>query len=273
MKEIDMTKASVDIEVVRAAQGGDQNAMWIVISEYDGVLMSIVRSVAPAASRTDVEDLHQEARAALITCLRAYDTTSDASLSSYAYASVRRAVAEHWVRSTTSLTVDPTAVLRVRRALWTSEGDIEGAWMLLSMSADSRKIMSREVFVSCLETLHPRISLDAPVSDDESDGDRRTLADDIPDVVDTESDTDRRDFARWLLTQISPRQSYALRAFYGIRTQQMPDEAVADELGIRPATLRQLRKDGKDSARRVAGLMDLDLTRTYRRREAVSVAA
>jgi RNA polymerase primary sigma factor len=271
-----MTTATVTASQVRAAQGGDEEALWTVVSEYDAVLMSIVKSVARQATPADVADLHQEARMALIMCLRSYDTDSDASLHTYAYASVRRAVAEEWIRMSTSHTIDPTAVLRVRRALATTEGDIEGAWMLLAMNVDPRKVMSRETFMSVLEAMGEALSLDSPAGRGGSDGagaSQATLADTIPDPIDAESDADRRDAARWLLTQIPSRQAYALRVFYGIGTQQLSDEAAREEMGVKMATLRNLRYEGKVSARRVADVHDLNLGRRYIATSSVTEAA
>ncbi|MFJ6720536.1 hypothetical protein [Streptomyces sp. NPDC091259] len=270
-----MTNSPVTVtpELIRAAQAGDSEAMWHVVSACDTVLKGIVRSVAPSASSADVEDLHQEARAALIMRIRDYDTDSSAVLSTFMYAGVRRAVAEQWIRMSSSHTVDPTAVIRVRRALATAEGDVEGAWMLLATNADPRKVMSRETFVSVLEALAGTESLDSVIrSPSGGPGSGMTLADTIPDPIDAESDADRRNIARWLMTQIPPRQAYALKAFHGVGTQQLTDADAADALGVKPGALRRLRGAGGQSARRVADAHDLNLGRRYQT-PAVSVVA
>jgi DNA-directed RNA polymerase specialized sigma subunit len=262
---------TVPVETITAAQAGDRDAMWQVVSACDGVLMGIVRAVAPRADKDDVSDLHQEARAALIMRLRDYDTDSSAVLSTFMYAGVRRAVVEEWIRMSTAHTVDPTTVLRVRRALATNSGDVERAWMSLAEHADSRKVMSRETFVSVLEALAGTESLDSATSGPTGEsGSGTTLADTIPDPIDAENDADRRDVARWLMTQIPPRQAYALKAFYGVGTTQLSDVDAADALGVKAGALRRLRDAGGHSARRVADAHDLDLGRRY---QAPSVSA
>ncbi|MGW6855848.1 sigma factor [Streptomyces xanthophaeus] len=259
------TPVTVPIETVREAQAGSETAMWDVVSAYDGVLMGIVRSVARKASPADLEDLHQEARMALIMRVRDYDCDASATLGTFVYAGIRRAVTEEWIRMSTAHTVDPTAVIRVRRALATTEGDVEGAWLLLAVSADPRKVMSRETFVGVLEALCGVESLDQSVGNGRGNpGCEATLADTIPDPIDAENDYDRRDIVRWLMTQIPPRQAFALKAFYGIGTEQLPDPAAADVLGVKPGALRRLRDAAGHSTRRVADAHELDLGRRYK---------
>jgi RNA polymerase primary sigma factor len=249
------TNRTVTDEQIRQAQAGDTDAMWDILSAYEPVLKSAVRSAVPNADREDAEDLLQEARVALMEHVRDYDTEgAKAQLHSYAFQAVRRAVVEANIKSTTALSVDPTTVIRVKRALASTGGDVEGAWMTVSTDPEPRHRMSREAFVSVCEALMETDSLDAPVSSGDSD---LTWADVLPDTTaDFVAPTESRDVARFLLGEIAPRQSFALRAFYGIGMMKTSDEQASDELGINShrqcAALRQLRKNGTARARIVA---------------------
>ncbi|MGI5404180.1 sigma-70 family RNA polymerase sigma factor [Streptomyces sp. CA-135486] len=247
-----MTRTQVTDETIQAAQAGDSDAMWQIVSAYEGVIRHAVRTVAPGACQDDAEDLLQEARAVLIQHVRDYNTSSSsASLSTFAHHAVRRAIAEAWVKSTTGLTVEPSSALRVKRALWDTEGDIEGAWMIVSSDVEPRRRMSRELFLATVEALADVESLEAPLRHD--DDVTATLADTIPDASSDFTDpTERRDLARYLLREIPQRQSYALRAFYGIAMTQATDQEVAADLEIKLAALRKLRSNGIKSARAVA---------------------
>ncbi|WP_069752914.1 sigma-70 family RNA polymerase sigma factor [Streptomyces sp. EN16] len=253
--------AAVPTETILAAQGGDADAMWQIVSTYEPMLKSVVRSVAPGADADTSGDLLQEARAVLIQHVRAYSTETDsAQLHSFAYRAIRRAVAEEWLRSTTSLSVDPSAALAVRRALWNTEGDVEGAWTIVSSVADPRRRMSREAFVSVCEALTDVMSLEASVDVRHGYGmdGHVTLAETIPDASSTFTDAaERQDLARYLLSEIPQRRAYALRAFYGIGMQTRTDQEVAADLDVRPGGVRVLRSQGLDSARRVADRFEL----------------
>lgn len=251
--------AAVSDTTITAAQNGDQDAMWAILTAYEPMMKNVVRTVAPAANQEDAEDLIQEARMVLIQRVRDYSTeASSAQLHTYAYPAVRRAVAEEWLRSTTTLSIDPSAALTVKRALWSAEGDVETAWLIVSASEDSRRRMSREAFVSVCEALLEADSLEKPVASHGGGGGvgavAVTLGDTLPDASSDFTDaTERRDLARWLLTQIPPRQAFALRAFYGLGMQVMTDEEAADDLAIRQAkNVRVLRTRGIANAQSVA---------------------
>ncbi|MEV7425207.1 sigma-70 family RNA polymerase sigma factor [Streptomyces sp. NPDC091212] len=257
-----MTAVQVTNDIITAAQGGDGDAMWEIVSAYDGVIRHLVRKVAPAASRDDAEDLLQEARATLIQHVRDYNTsTSTASLTTYAHHALKRAIAKAWVEATTSLSVDSSTALTVRRALWQTEGDVEGAWMIVGSNDDPRRRMSRELFTATVEALAGTKSLDSPREERRGTLDYAgydTLASSIPDPTsDFTNPTERRDLARYLLCEIPQRQSLALRAYYGINMAATPDADIAADMGIRPAALRKLRSNGLDSARKVAASQDL----------------
>ncbi|MEV6684410.1 sigma-70 family RNA polymerase sigma factor [Streptomyces sp. NPDC051130] len=255
-----MTTALVTDDLIRAAQGGDSDAMWKIVDAHDGILVGIVRSVAPTASAETAEDLLQDARVALIEHIRDYDTeASGAKLSTFAYRGCRRAVAEQWIRSTAGLSVDPTAVLRVKQALHQSEGNVDEAWETLS-TADRHRKMSRETFLAVVDTFAVPVSFDEPTSltHERNSVNFYTWAEVIPDPVsDFASATDRRDLARWLLTQIKPSHAYALRAFYGIGMERIPDEELCMELGIQRRAVSTLRSRGVERARAVAAAFDV----------------
>ncbi|MFE5159101.1 sigma-70 family RNA polymerase sigma factor [Streptomyces sp. NPDC056697] len=242
--------ATVTDELIHAAQAGDSDALWQVISAHDSLIHGIVRAVAAGAKREDAEDLIQEARAVLVQRIREYDSTSSAAkLHSYAYPTIRRAVAEAWVRMTTGLSIDAGTALRVKRALVDYDGNREAAY--LSMHA--RFGTSREAFMATVDALGDVECLDAPIKGGSTDEDRPTLAETIADpTADVTDPTERRELARWLLAQIATRQSYALRSFYGIEMERTPDADVAAHLRTTPAAVRQLRTKGVRSAQTVA---------------------
>lgn len=247
-----MTHVEVTDEQIKAAQGGDSAAMWEVVEALDPMLKGLIRAAAPAASREDAEDLLQEARAVVVQYVRDYNSSaSSAKLSSFLYQVVRRRIREEHVRSTTALTIDATTALEVRRALWEADGDHEAAWKAVE-GGGRRGRMTRERFTAIVDALAGTERLDAPVGGD-TDGDTLTLSDVVADpFADLTTSLERQDYARWLMTQISARQSYALRAYHGVGMTAIPDAEAAEEMGVTRNNLRQLRNAGCESARRVA---------------------
>ncbi|MFE7624292.1 sigma-70 family RNA polymerase sigma factor [Streptomyces sp. NPDC057509] len=252
---------TVTTEQIKAAQAGDQDVMWDILVAHEPMMWKIIRSVAPSATETQTEDMIQEARAVLLTHIRAYDTEAGAaSLATYAHTAIRRAVAEEWLGTSTLLTVDKSAALRVRRALWEREGDVDGAWEIVSSNEDPRRRMSREAFVSVCEALAEVQCLEGPAQRFGAGGGEQdtTLADTLPDTSSAFTDaTERRDLALWLLNEIPQRQAYALRAFYGIGMSRLSEDEAADDLQIRKAPLRVLRTRGVANARSVAAVNDI----------------
>ncbi|MFJ9213048.1 sigma factor [Streptomyces sp. NPDC102264] len=252
-----MSRTTVTDEMIHAAQSGDGDAMWSIISAYEPTIRSLISSVASSANRESVEDLLQEGRAALIQHVRDYTTGSSAAqLSTYAHQGVRRAIAAAWVESTTFLSVDSSTALAVKRALWQTEGDIEGAWMIVGSNADPRRRMSREAFIATVEALADVKSLDGPREERRGaldyDG-YDTLASSLPDTASDFTDpTERIDLASFLMREIPQRQSLALRAFYGVGMSRTPDSEMAADMEIRLSALRKLRSNGVTSARKVA---------------------
>lgn len=252
-----MGRIEVTDEQIKSAQSGDADAMWQIVSAFDGMLKGVIRSVAPSASAEDAEDYLQEARAVLIQHIRDYDSSSSsAQLSTYVYRAARRAIAEADVMNHSALTIDPTQALRVRRALAENGGDVEAAWATFRDADQPTKRMSRELFLAMLEALAGTERLDAPVGGDEGDG--LTLTDVIADPSSEVSDTaERRELARWLMDRIPQRQSLALRTFYGVGMTRQDDAETCADMGIKAAALRKLRSNGLTSARRVADAHDL----------------
>ncbi|MEU3986128.1 hypothetical protein AB0F77_39730 [Streptomyces sp. NPDC026672] len=255
-----MSRVEVTDETITAAQAGDSDAMWQVVQSFDPMFSGMIRSVAPGASREDAEDLLQEARAVLIQHVRDYNSSaSSAKLTSFVFQAARRRIQEENVRSTMALSADPTTVLRVRRALWQADGDVEGAWMIVSTCPNVKSRMERERFTAVIEALAGTESLEAPVDGinggaGESLTLAETLADPSSEITDT---TERRDLARWLLTQINQRQSFALRAFYGVQMTRQEDTQTCADLGISRGRLTGMRREGVISARRVADAHDV----------------
>lgn len=249
-----MSRAQVTDEQIAEAQGGNGDAMWDIVSAYEPMMKGIIARAAPSAGRDDAEDLLQEARAVLIQRIRAYDSSkSSAELGTFAYRAIWKVVAEEGVRSSSALSVDPSTVLRVKRALFETEGDSERAWLIVSTDADPRHRMGRETFVSVMDSLSSVERLESVVTHDLGVIEGWTLGDTIPDTsADFTDVSERRNLARYLLSEIPPRQSLALRAFYGIGMTETPDAEIAADMGVKLAALRKLRSNGVISARAVA---------------------
>ncbi|MFF3312519.1 helix-turn-helix domain-containing protein [Streptomyces sp. NPDC002952] len=248
-----MTRTEVTDEQISAAQAGDEMAMWEIVKAFDPMMTSIIRSAVAQARGEDVEDLLQEARMVLIQRVHDYDSDSSAaSLSSFVYREVRRTVQEAHVSMTTPVTISPTVVLRVRRALWAAAGNVEEAWAALAAEPVKDR-MSRERFMGALEAMVSTDSFDASVGGEDGDGTSLTLADIVADPrTSLANSVERQDYARWLLTQINARHAYALRAYFGINMTALPDAEAAIYLGCKPGTVRTLRTAGYASARRVS---------------------
>jgi RNA polymerase primary sigma factor len=160
----------------------------------------------------------------------------------------------------TPLSIDPTAALRVKYALWEHGSDVDAAWASFRDAEDPTKRMSRETFIAMVEALAEAGSLDAPVravekgSAPQDGGDYGlSLADVIPDPSSEISGAvERRDLARWLMTQIPQRQAFALRAYYGVGMTKQTEQETCADMGVKPSNLRGLRSAGTKSARRVA---------------------
>lgn len=249
--------ATVSDALITAAQAGDNDAMWSIVSLCDPLLNGIVRQVAPASKGEDAEDLLQEARAALIQRIRSYDSTSSsAALQTYVYAFVRRAVAESWVRMSTGLSVEPTLLLWVRKALADWDGNREAAFL----AVNAHHTVERSTFMAAVEAMGAMESWDASVGGSRSStmGENLTLSEIIADPSgDVTDPVERRELAHWLMEQINPRQSYALRSYYGVGMEKADDTAVSMHLRVTPANVRKIRTRGITAAQTVAQSNDL----------------
>ncbi|MEV4939614.1 RNA polymerase sigma factor [Streptomyces zaomyceticus] len=250
-----MSRTQVTDALITAAQGGDGDAMWAILCAYEPDMRAAVRAEAPKANEDEAEDLLQEARAILIQHLKAFDSTvSAASLSTYSYRAIRHGVAIAWTSMLSTLTVEPHAMLTVKRALWQTDGDVEGAWMIVGSDSDARRRMSWETFQSVVEALGSAVSLEAPAGDD----DGVTVAETIPDPDSDFTDpTARRELCAFLLREIPQRQAFTLRAFYGISMTRQDDHSVAADMDLKPHAVRLLRSRGLDSCRAVAARHDI----------------
>ncbi|MFD9442108.1 sigma factor [Streptomyces sp. NPDC060001] len=253
-----MSRTEVTAEQIHAAQSGDSDAMWEIVQAFDSMLKGIVRSVAPRASAEDAEDYLQEARAVLIQHVRDYDSAaSTAQLTSYVYRAARRAIAEANIANSCAVAVPMAAAIQVRHLLWSHGGDVDRAWEELA-GMDATHTMTRETFIAILGALAGVDSLDAPAGGVDADGSGLTLSDVIEDPTSQVTDpVERRDLARWLMTQIPQRQSLALRAFYGVTMTRMTDPELCADMEINGVALRRLRSRGVVSARTVASVHGL----------------
>ena len=79
-----------EVEILRKAQGGDQEAVSQILDKYKGfVLMNSRKFFLNGADR---EDLHQEGMIGLIKAIRKYDDGRNASFSTFASICIRRQI-------------------------------------------------------------------------------------------------------------------------------------------------------------------------------------
>ncbi|MFJ9694899.1 helix-turn-helix domain-containing protein [Kitasatospora sp. NPDC101183] len=240
----------ITTETIQSAQAGDSDAMWEILTGVEPMMLRIIATVTSGqASANDRDDLLQEARAAMITRVHAYDTTGPASLQTRAYREVHGAVARAWVSARSTVTPEPEVALRVRRALGEAEGDVEVAARRLSELPADRRV-SRSRFMAALEALTPAIDLEAQVNS--GNGRTLTLAEVLPDThgEDLAEQAARRDLAVRALASVTPRRELVLRASYGVGMPPMEDAEIGGHLGgVAPARVRRIRWDGIQQAR------------------------
>ncbi|MFI6444678.1 hypothetical protein [Kitasatospora sp. NPDC050543] len=245
-----MANVIISADRIESAKTGDQDAMWGIVTDLEPMLMSIVRTVtAGQALPEDVEDLMQEARFALITCVASFTTDGPGQLQTKAWSAVRNAVTSAWTR-TAAFTVEPSTLLIVRRALARAGGDVDEAYALALAQAGS---LTRATFSAAREALSPMESLDRPVDGDEPGG--TTLADTIPDVETVSGAAVTRDLAEYALSSITARRALVLRATYGVGMPPMEDREIGGHLGnVGPTRVRRIRWDGIRQARTALGV-------------------
>ena len=78
---------TANIELIKKAQSGDDNAFSLIIKQYSPLISSIVRKYFLAGF--EVEDLMQIGYISLIKAIKDYNTSSDANFSTYLYMSVQ----------------------------------------------------------------------------------------------------------------------------------------------------------------------------------------
>lgn len=247
-----MPMPEITTDTIRAAQGGDQDAMWEIISGYDPLLISIISAAAPHANAEQREDLHQEARAVLLARVHAYTVDADAAaLYTYAYRAVHGAVLVEWTRMTTAPAADPETVRRARTLMAEMDGDLEA----VVAEMHTRYRASRTVVLAACDAAREVWHWDHRVTRGSA---HLALSDVVPATEPSPSAVaTSKHLAHWLLSQIAARQAHCLRAYYGIGARRRDDREVASEMGITPATVRQLRARGVSAARRVAAAHDV----------------
>lgn len=248
-----MTTPTFTSETVAAAQAGDSDAMWEIVSAHEALFSALVHQIAPKANREAREDLLQEARAVLVERIRNYDTSaSSASLTTFMYRSLRGTVTEAWIRMSTGLSVEASTIIRVRRAMAEAGGNVE----LAALTLNARHNLDRRTFLAAVDAMSDVDSLDTPMGGEDEEG--LTLADVLADpTADVTDPTERRELAAWLLSQIDSRKSYTLRSFYGIGVESAPDDDVAAHLQTSRANVRKLRDRGINDCRTVATRHDI----------------
>ncbi|MFI8084322.1 helix-turn-helix domain-containing protein [Kitasatospora sp. NPDC086009] len=242
-----MSNATISTDIITSAKTGDREAMWSIVASLEPMLANIVRTVtAGQATGEDVADLMQEARIALITSVSSYDTDGTAQLQTKAWPAVRGAVAAAWM-GTRPGSVDPQKLVRVRRALAQSGGDMDKAFEIVNATAH----VSRRLFDAACFALTPVESLDRPVDDQEGS---MTLGDTLADVSSAADASDARDLADIVLASVTARRALVLRGSYGIGMPPMEDAEIGGHIGVGPARVRRIRWDGIQQGRTVLGV-------------------
>lgn len=250
-----MTMPTIPTALITDAQSGDNDAMWDVVAAHETLFAGIVRQVAVTASKEEREDLMQDARAVLLERIRAYDTDAPATLGTFVYRAVRRAVAESWARMTTGMSIDASTIIRVRKALADYDGNQEAAYLAIR-ARQSGHTMDRGTFLAAVEAMNGMERWDTPISSAHGRGDGNdelSLSDVTPDPSgDVTDPVERRELAYWLMAQIDTRQSYALRSYYGVGMEKADDATVSGQLRTTPASVRKIRTRGISAAQAVA---------------------
>ncbi len=252
-----MPNVSISADRIEAAKGADQDAMWAIVTDLEPMLGQIVRRVtAGRANAEDTDDLMQEARFALITCVRAYETDGPGQLQTKAYQPVYGAVAVAWMRSQPGITVEPWKALEVRRALASTEGDVEAAFALVDQCGNGTA-EARRNFDSARFALVPVGRLDAPLSAEDGSS---TLADTIADPDSVASVVDARVLADLVLASVTSRRALVLRASYGVGMPPMEDAEIAGHLGnVPPSRVKGIRFEGIKQARTALGVSTIGI--------------
>ncbi|MFB7671302.1 hypothetical protein ACFC26_07775 [Kitasatospora purpeofusca] len=241
-------------EQIQAAQSGSGDAMWEIIDAYGGMITSIVRSGVHGATRDMWDDLTQEARAALITCVQSYSTAPDDAARFSPYRQMLSAVTREVIRSRPGVSVPADLEREIRAALARRSDDLDAAFADVAGHVGSRHQVSRGTFDAAVEALAPVDWLHRPVGGDDAGG--LTLADVLQDRdTDEMSRAEARDLVERVLVTINPRRALVLRATYGVGMPPMEDREIAAHLGnVTTDRVRRLRYDGIREARLLLGV-------------------
>ena len=89
----DHMSKQLDLQLVTAAQAGDQNARLELMQKYERLCHKLARKFGFTATNHDHEDLVQEGRIGLLRAMESYDESHGASFMTWAYYHVRGAIA------------------------------------------------------------------------------------------------------------------------------------------------------------------------------------
>ncbi|MFD0276207.1 helix-turn-helix domain-containing protein [Kitasatospora sp. NPDC127111] len=241
-----MANATIAADLITRAKSGDRDAMWQIVTTLEPMLANVVRTVtAGQATAEDMDDLMQEARIALITCVASYDTDGTAQLQTKAWPAIRGAVATAWMGGRPGA-LDPQKLVRVRRALAQADGDVDKAFQVVNEIGP----VSRQLFDAARFALVPVESLDRPADGVEG----VTLGETLADISSAADAADVRDLAAYALASVTARRALVLRGTYGIGMPPMEDAEIGGHMGVGPARVRRIRWDGIQQARAVLGI-------------------
>ncbi|MFE3144781.1 sigma factor [Streptomyces scopuliridis] len=251
-----MSENTVTIELIQRAQGGDEYAMVEVIDAHVTLVESFITATLPDGAPTeDRDDLRQEARIAIMTAVMDYRTDSPATLTTFAYRRLQRAVKSAWVSMRPGLSSGSSTEERVRRALYATD-TVEAAWEKVNEGRSSmRDRMTRPTFDAAVVAVRYPVSMEYTVreSNDYDGRDATTLADVTADPY--ASTMTERVEARMMVDQVfagvSPRHEFVMRADYGIDVPVLESAEIGAHLDVTPARVRGIRRDALASAFRV----------------------
>ncbi|MGG7570353.1 sigma-70 family RNA polymerase sigma factor [Streptomyces sirii] len=264
--------------LIRAAQNGDQAATAEILESLEGLVYRLAerrvsRSTGITAGYGDaLDDLRQEGRVAALEALHRYDPDGGARFSTYAHARIKGAMSDS-ANARSGPTISPSAVATFKGCLGVVGGDMEAAEYLATVLPSSHHRLSAETAHMVRQALEDAESLDGPahagdtfvsVGDTMADPHRYGVPEDLVEPADVAHHDRARKaaLARALLETLNGNAARIVRMVFGFEPEThlfngydrdglpIPDHAaIADALGITPATSRQTLKRALDRLR------------------------
>ncbi|MHB6906049.1 DNA polymerase [Streptomyces sp. DB-54] len=242
------------------------------LARQTGLAVSVMRDTLARYARAYPGIRRQEGRVAALEALRRYDPDGGALFSTYAHARIKGAMTDS-ANTSSGPTVSADAVATFKGCLGIVGGDMEAAEYLATVLPSSHHRLSAETAHRVRQALEGAESLDGPahagdafvsLSDTMADPHRYGVPEDLVEPADEARHDQARKaaLANALLETLSGNAARIVRMVFGFEPEThlfsgydhnglpIPDHtAIAQELGITPATSRQTLKRALDRLR------------------------